>query len=139
MSEAPFRDFVGILLGEKCPNTEFFLSVFSYIQSKCRKIRTWQKSVSRHFSRIVFPNLLLLLVFSFKIFFSKSAPFSSEKVNGLRNDTFSRIIVILGCPLHSKIKCQHDNGNLLRERCPNMEFFPVRIFLNSTLIRRFTE
>ena len=51
-------------LREKCPNTEFLWSVFSYIcteygvfgvslrlQSECGKIRTKKNSVSEHFSR----------------------------------------------------------------------------------------
>ena len=38
-------------LREKNPNTEFFWSVFSRIQSKCGKIRTRKSSVFGHFSR----------------------------------------------------------------------------------------
>ena len=38
-------------LREKCPNTEFFWSVFSYNRSEYRKIRTRKNFVFGHFSR----------------------------------------------------------------------------------------
>ena len=40
-------------LHKKCPDTEFFLSVFSCIQSEYRKIRTKKNSVFGHFSHSV--------------------------------------------------------------------------------------
>ena len=42
-----------VTLREKCPNTEFFLSVLSCIGTESRKIRTRKNSVFGHFSRSV--------------------------------------------------------------------------------------
>ena len=42
---------VGATLREKCPNTEFFWSVFSCIQSEYSKIRTGKEYVFGRFSR----------------------------------------------------------------------------------------
>ena len=47
----PFKKFLGHTLREKCPNTEFFWSVFSRIRTECRKIRTRKNPVFGYFQR----------------------------------------------------------------------------------------
>ena len=46
-------------LREKCPNTEFFCSVFSCVRTEYRKIRTRTNSIFGHFSRSDDPLSLL--------------------------------------------------------------------------------
>ena len=51
---------VELALREKCPKRSFFWSVFSFIRTEYRKIRTRKNSVFGHFSRSVGDNFVLL-------------------------------------------------------------------------------
>ena len=62
-----------LTLHEKCPSTEFFCSVFSCIQSECRKIQTRKNSIFGHISHNI---SFFIKPFSYMI---KQFPKKSEK------------------------------------------------------------